>query len=125
MDKWRAGLLKPRSVTPGPMIEQSTHQWLEFQVDPLTNSPVILFHYPTTQTSGFDYLKRSVKLEFGSLTEQRPVGQHPIKPWIAEESQAYFRIGIARWLRWRLHERFGRRPRFCMPNIIDLQTANT
>ena len=47
---------------------------IEFQIDSLTNSPVLLFHYPTTQPSGFDYLKRSVKLEFGSLTEQRPTG---------------------------------------------------
>ncbi len=57
---------------------------IEFQIDSLTNSPVLLFHYPTTQPSGFDYLKRSVKLEFGSLTEQRPTGQHKVSTWLAE-----------------------------------------
>jgi hypothetical protein len=31
-----------------------------------------------------DYLKRSVKLEFGSLTDQQPVGRHPVRPWIAD-----------------------------------------
>ncbi len=46
---------------------------------------MLLFHYPSSQSAGFDYLKRSVKLQFGSLTDQQPVGQHPIRPWIAEE----------------------------------------
>lgn len=68
-----------------PLKVLKDSKWLEFQVDPLSNSPVILFHYPTAQPTGFEYLKRSVKLELGSLTEQRPIGQHPIKPWIAEE----------------------------------------
>jgi hypothetical protein len=61
------------------------NSWLEFAIEPATNSPVLLFHYPTTQPVGFDYLRRSVKLEFGSLTDQRPVGRHPVRPWLAEE----------------------------------------
>jgi len=36
------------------------------------------------QPSGFEYLRRSVKMEFGSLTDQQPVGRHPIRPWVAE-----------------------------------------
>lgn len=56
----------------------------EFLKDPNTNSPVLLFHYPTSQSTGFDYIKRSVKLEFGSLTDQQPTGCHTIMPWIAE-----------------------------------------
>jgi hypothetical protein len=58
--------------------------WLEYLVDQATRSPVLLFHYPCAEPSGFEYLKRSVKLEFGSLTDQRPVGRHPIRPWIAD-----------------------------------------
>ncbi len=58
--------------------------WLSFEKDALTHSPVIHFRYPTTQPAGFDYLKRSVKLEFGSLTDQRPVGSHAVRPWLAE-----------------------------------------
>lgn len=73
-----------------PVQDQADREWLQFQVDPLTNSPVILFQYPTVAPSGFEYLKRSVKLELGSLTEQRPIGQHPIKPWIAEEFPSVF-----------------------------------
>jgi hypothetical protein len=68
-----------------PLKDQPDQQWLEFVVDAASNSPVILFHYPTTQPSGFEYLKRSVKLELGSLTEQRPIGKHPILPWLADE----------------------------------------
>lgn len=56
----------------------------EFLKDPNTNSPVLLFDYPSSQPTGFDYIKRSVKLEFGSLTDQQPTGRHTITPWIAE-----------------------------------------
>lgn len=58
--------------------------WFEFLTDPLTHSPVLLFHYPSSQPAGFEYLKRSVKLEFGSLTDQQPTGRHNVQPWIAE-----------------------------------------
>jgi len=59
--------------------------WMEFQVDEDTHSPVMLFHYPSNEPTGFEYLRRSVKMEFGSLTDQRPAGKHPIRPWVAEE----------------------------------------
>ena len=58
--------------------------WFEFMTDANTNSPVLLFHYPSSQPSGFEYLRRSVRMEFGSLTDQQPVGRHPIRPWVAE-----------------------------------------
>lgn len=64
--------------------------WMEFQVDAVTHSPVVLFHYPSSEPTGFAYLGRSVKLEFGSLTDQRPVGTHPVKPWVAEEFPKLF-----------------------------------
>lgn len=56
----------------------------EFLKDPQTKSPVILFHYPSSLPTGLAYIKRSVKLEFGSLTDQKPTGRYPIRPWIAE-----------------------------------------
>jgi len=74
-----------------PVLEASVSDILgneqvrfEFLLDPNTNSPVILFHYPSSQPTGFNYIKRSVKLEFGSLTDQQPTGRHTITPWIAE-----------------------------------------
>ena len=76
----------------GPVIEAATAGVLgksdragfELITDPGTDSPVLLFHYPSSQPSGFDYLKRSVKLEFGSLTDQQPTGRHPVRPWLAD-----------------------------------------
>ncbi len=62
----------------------------EFLKDPNTNSPVLLFHYPSSKPTGFAYIKRSVKLEFGSLTDQQPIGHHMIRPWIAEVFPAAF-----------------------------------
>ena len=56
----------------------------EFLKDPQTKSPVILFHYPSSLPTGLAYIKRSVKLEFGSVTDQQPTGRYPIQPWIAE-----------------------------------------
>lgn len=64
--------------------------WMEFQVDATTHSPVVLFHYPSHEPTGFEYLGRSVKLELGSLTDQRPVGLHAVKPWVAEEFPQLF-----------------------------------
>ena len=66
------------------VLENNERAWFEFLTDPNTNSPVLLFHYSSSQPVGFDYLKRSVKLEFGSLTDQQPVGRHAIRPWVAE-----------------------------------------
>jgi hypothetical protein len=62
----------------------SERGWFEFQQDLHTHSPVLLFHYPSSQPTGLDYLRRSVKLEFGSLTDQQPTGVHAIRPWLAD-----------------------------------------
>lgn len=64
--------------------------WFEFAIDKGTNSPALLFHYPTTQPAGFDYLTRTVKLEFGSLTEQEPTERYPVRPWIADALEEPF-----------------------------------
>lgn len=62
------------------VLGENAHGWLEYLSDPVTRSPILLFHYPSSQPTGFDYLKRSVKIEFGSLTDQQPRGRHPIEP---------------------------------------------
>ena len=64
--------------------------WMEFFVDPQTHSPVILFHYPCLESEGLEYLRRNVKMEFGSLTDQRPVGKQRILPWMGEEFKEQF-----------------------------------
>jgi hypothetical protein len=65
-------------------LGEHTDAWLTFEVDAGSHSPILLFHYPTTQPPALEYLKRSVKLEFGSLTDQRPTGSHAVRPWIAD-----------------------------------------
>lgn len=59
-------------------------EWFEFMTDATSGSPNLLFHYPSGQPAGFDYLRRTVKLEFGSLTDQQPVGRHAITPWLID-----------------------------------------
>ena len=66
------------------MLGKAKGAWFEFLTDAATHSPVLLFHYPSTQPPGFEYLKRSVKMEFGSLTDQQPTGRHPVRPLVAE-----------------------------------------
>jgi hypothetical protein len=66
------------------VLGQSERAWFEFLTDPNTNSPVLLFHYPSSQSAGFEYLNRAVKLEFGSLTDQQPAGRHSVRPWLAD-----------------------------------------
>jgi hypothetical protein len=65
-------------------VGKSAASWLTFEVDASSHSPVLMFHYPTTQPPALEYLRRSVKLEFGSLTDQRPTASHAVRPWIAD-----------------------------------------
>ena len=58
--------------------------WLRFEVDTDVKSPIVYFAYPTTQDGGFDYLKREVKLELGTLTDQQPTGRYPVRPLLAD-----------------------------------------
>lgn len=58
--------------------------WFRYQVDPRTNSPVLWFDYESTLPAAGGYIVPAVKLEFGSLTDQRPVGRHTITPMVAE-----------------------------------------
>ena len=64
--------------------------YLVFKLDEQTHSPVILFHYPTNEPSPRGYVQPQVKLELGSLTDQRPSGGHTVTSWIAEEFPALF-----------------------------------
>ena len=52
---------------------------LTFEIDPQTESPVLQFQFPVSTIFG-GYVPPRVKLEFGSLTDQRPVGAHSVTP---------------------------------------------
>lgn len=64
--------------------------WLSYEDDAVARSPVLYFHYPTAEAVGFDYLRRAVKLELGSLTDQQPTGRHVVRPWVADAFPAAF-----------------------------------
>jgi hypothetical protein len=63
---------------------KGTGSWLEFSVDSKTHSPVLTFAYPSVLPKSEGYIQESIKLEFGSLTDQRPRGTHTIRPMIFE-----------------------------------------
>jgi hypothetical protein len=58
--------------------------WLEYEIDQTSNSPVLVFKYPSALQPESGYILPAVKLEFGSLTDQRPTGTHSIRPLLAE-----------------------------------------
>jgi len=58
--------------------------WLRYELEEASHSPVIHFDYPTTLPNPLPYIRTAVKIEFGSLTDQRPTGSHRIVPMVAE-----------------------------------------
>jgi len=65
--------------------------WLEQVADDANHSPVLNFHYPCEHGEGLPYIRRVVKLEFGSLTDQQPTGVHRVRPWVADSLTAEMR----------------------------------
>jgi hypothetical protein len=65
-------------------------EWLHYELDTDAKSPIVYFRYPTTQTPGFGYMRREVKLEFGTLTDQQPTGRYPIEALIVSAYPALF-----------------------------------
>lgn len=58
--------------------------WFRYELDPRTKSPILWFDYASTLPPVGGYIIPAVKLEFGSLTDQRPNGKHIIRPMIAD-----------------------------------------
>jgi hypothetical protein len=78
-----------------PLLEQAIqdilgkpndiNKYLKFEIDEQTQSPNIIFNYPTLEKNIPGPIKPQIKFEFGSLTNQIPIGQHSVKPLVAEE----------------------------------------
>ncbi len=79
-----------RALTEAIGKSPSQPGYLVFEVDPQTNSPVLLFHYPTEEPDSQGYIRPQVKLELGSLTDQSPTGTYKVVPWVAEEFPEVF-----------------------------------
>jgi hypothetical protein len=83
-----------------PLLEESIRKalgapdgrdgWLTYRFDKAGRSPVLYFAYPGALPRGVAYIAREVKIEFGSLTDQRPVGRHPIRAFVAELAPGAF-----------------------------------
>lgn len=58
--------------------------WFRYEVDTRTDSPILWFDYDSALPRGGGYIIPAVKLEFGSLTDQRPVGWHAVTPMLAQ-----------------------------------------
>jgi hypothetical protein len=58
--------------------------WLSYKFDDVGHSPILLFAYPGALPRGVAYIAREVKIEFGSLTDQRPIGRHRINAFVGE-----------------------------------------
>ena len=83
-----------------PLLEESVRAvlgapagrdgWLTYRFDEAGRSPVLFFAYPGALPRGVAYIAREVKIEFGSLTDQRPTGRHPIQAFVAELAPGAF-----------------------------------
>ncbi len=62
----------------------SGSDWLAYQFEEGSRSPVLIFAYPGALPRAVEYIARQVKIEFGSLTDQRPKGRHPIQALVGE-----------------------------------------
>ena len=86
--KWKPLLeTKIRAMLGKP---ESRDEWLTYKMDETSHSPVLRFAYPGALPRGVSYIAREVKIEFGSLTDQLPVGRHPIQAFVADLAPTAF-----------------------------------
>lgn len=86
-------LLMPRleaAITDRLGKRKGRRPWLRYEDDPAACSPVVHFEYPSGEAGGFDYLTREVKLELGSLTDQRPTETREVRAWVVDDFPAAF-----------------------------------
>ncbi|MBI4658495.1 MAG: nucleotidyl transferase AbiEii/AbiGii toxin family protein [Verrucomicrobia bacterium] len=94
----------------------SGRAWLTYKLDAVSHSPILFFAYPGALPRGIDYIAREVKMEFGSLADQRPAGTRS-PPWSPRWPRPHSPISALRSWRWRSSARFGRRPQFSTPSF--------
>lgn len=58
--------------------------WLEYEYNLQTQSPTLFLRYPTAVSRQLPYIRPSVLLEMGSITDQQPAGKHTVRPWISD-----------------------------------------
>lgn len=55
-----------------------------YEIDALAGTPNLLFTYPSALAQAGGYIAKQVKLEFGALTNQQPIGAHGIAALLAQ-----------------------------------------
>jgi len=100
----------------------TTGGWLRFEVDADAKSPIVYFAYPSTQGGGFDYLRREVKLELGTLTDQQPTGSYAIKPLLADAFPKLFDGWNCNVTTLELERTFWEKATICMPSFTARQS---
>lgn len=85
---WLPGLEALATHALGAPDEGKT--WMRYHHDEASRSPVIFFDYPGALPRGIDYIAPSVKIEFGSLADQRPAGSHKITAMVARLAPGAF-----------------------------------
>jgi Nucleotidyl transferase AbiEii toxin, Type IV TA system len=58
--------------------------WMRYELDALAGTPNLLFTYPSALQQAGGYIAKQVKLEFGALTSQQPIGTHGIAALLAQ-----------------------------------------
>ncbi len=70
---------------------EDSESWLSYELEGATRSPVLLFNYPTDRNAkDSGYIPPWVKLEFGSLTDQRPTGSCTVTAMVDELAPGHF-----------------------------------
>lgn len=58
--------------------------WIAYHLDARTKSPELRFSYPSISDASDPYIAKTVKLEFGSLTNQQPLQDQPVQAMLGE-----------------------------------------
>ncbi len=80
---------KLEEVVRGVLGPPPNGSWLTYELEAASHSPVIWFAFPQAVQPD-RYVAPLVKIEFGSLTDQRPTGTHEIVPMVAALSPDAF-----------------------------------
>lgn len=64
-------------------VPEDKEKWLHYHFSSSLRSPTLLFYYPQSIHQISSYIASSIKMEFGSLTDQQPKGQYSISSMIS------------------------------------------
>ncbi len=118
---WQPALEKQFQAILGKPTGHTT--WLSYRMDEASHSPTLFFTYPgALPRDAVAYIAREVKIEFGSLTDQRPTGKHPIQAFVGELAPGAFDDFKTEVVALELERTFWEKRRSYMQSFTDLRT---